>query len=59
MKTILPHVLLTHFTYHTQQFTGTWILACDPNGKIRITELNVGSLSMREPFYSVDPEEQG
>lgn len=27
------------------------------NGKIRITELNVGSLNTLEPFYSVDSEE--
>lgn len=36
-----------------------WILTHGINGKIRIIELNVGSLNMLEPIYSVNSEEQG
>lgn len=48
-----------YISYTTQQFTGTWVLTHDTNGKIRITRLNVGSLNMLKPFYSVESEQQG
>lgn len=58
MKITLARVLLIHFLYHTAIYWDV-DLAHHANGKIRITELNVGSLNMLEPFYGVNSKEQG
>lgn len=58
MKITLACVLLIHFIYHTAIYWDV-DLTHHTNGKIRITELNVGSLNMLEPFYDVDSEDPG